>query len=271
MLVLPVGILLTLIAFAWPAFKYNGLSLLFGTQWDPVFQKFGALSFILGTVFTSLLALAICLPFALSIALFLGHYFKNGIAANLLRSTLELVAGIPSVIYGFWGLFVLVPAVRNVEILLNVPPYGVGIITAALILSVMIIPYAASLSREVIALVPEELKEAAISLGATSQEVVTKVIIPYARSGIFAGVLMSLGRALGETMAVTMVIGNMIKLPTSIFDPGNTLASVLANEFAEASGQLYVSTLVELGLILFGITALFSLAGRWIIRKWAQQ
>ena len=185
----------------------------------------------------------------------------------MVKTVIELLAGIPSVIYGFWGLFFLVPAVRWIEVRLGVAPYGVGILTSSLILAVMIVPYAASLGREVVALVPGDLKEAALSLGATRFEVIRKVILPYARSGIFAGVMLSLGRALGETMAVTMVIGNSNFLPTSIFAPSNTMASVIANEFTEATGALYLSTLVQIGLLLFVVTTVINVIGKIIISK----
>jgi phosphate transport system permease protein len=171
------------------------------------------------------------------------------------------------VIYGFWGLFVLVPIIRGLQVKLGVLPYGVGIFSASLILSVMIIPYAASIGREVIALVPSDIKEAGYSLGATRQEVVTKIILPYARSGIGAGILLALGRALGETMAVTMVIGNANILPRSIFSPGNTMASVIANEFAEATGRLYLSSLIEIGVLLFLVTVIINLIGKYVIQR----
>jgi phosphate transport system permease protein len=180
---------------------------------------------------------------------------------------IELLAGVPSVIYGFCGLFLLAPLVRALEIELGVAPYGVGIFTASLVLSIMIIPYTASIGREVISLVPSNLKEAALSLGATRFEVIRKVVLPYAGSGIFAGILLSLGRALGETMAVTMVIGNSNFIPKSIFSPANTLASVIANEFTEATGSLYLASLVELGLVLFVVTTVINIVGKWIIRQ----
>ena len=157
--------------------------------------------------------------------------------------------------------------VRALEIGLNVPPYGVGIFTSSLVLSVMIIPYSASLGREVIGLVPSDLKEAALSLGATRFEVIRKVVLPYARSGIFAGILLSLGRALGETMAVTMVIGNSNIIPMSIFSPGNSLASAIANEFTEATGRLYLASLIELGLVLFMVTTVINVLGKMIVRR----
>jgi phosphate transport system permease protein len=204
----------------------------------------------------------------MAISIFIGEYFKDGPLSSFLKNTTELLAGIPSIIYGFWALFVLVPLVRNFQITLGIPlPYGVGIFSASLVLSVMIIPYAASIGREAVALVPSEIKEAAYSLGATRQEVITKVILPHARSGITAGILLALGRALGETMAVTMVIGNSNLLPSSIFSPGNTMASVIANEFAEATGRLYLSSLLEIGLLLFLVTMTINVIGKYIIKK----
>ena len=188
--------------------------------------------------------------------------------SSIIRSSVELLAGIPSVIYGFCGIFILVPAVRALEMKLHVLPMGVGIFTASVVLSIMVIPFSASLGREVIQLVPSELKEAAYSLGATRYEVIRKVILPYARSGILAGVLLSLGRALGETMAVTMVIGNTNIIPKSIFDPSNTMASVIANEFMEASpGSLHLSSLVAVGLLLFVVTTIVNIIGRYVIKR----
>ena len=222
---------------------------------------------MIGTLATSFLALAISTIFSLPISIFLGEYFTQGTKATFIKSVIELLAGVPSVIYGFWGLFVLAPLVRKLELNLGVPPLGVGIFTAALVLAIMIIPYSASLGREVISLVPADLKEAAFSLGATRFEVMRKIILPYAGSGIAAGIILSLGRALGETMAVTMVIGNRNSIPNSIFSPANTLASVIANEFAEATGSLYLASLVELALVLFLVTTLLNILGKWVIRK----
>jgi len=197
----------------------------------------------------------------------LGEYSRHGNASTFMKSVIELLAGIPSVIYGFWGLFLLVPLVRSLETALGVSPQGVGIFTSSLVLAVMIIPYAASIGTEVISLVPSDLKEAALSLGATRFEVIRKVVLPYAYSGIFAGILLALGRALGETMAVTMVIGNSNFLPESIFSPGNTMASVIANEFTEATGSLYLASLIELALVLFIVTTIINILGKLIIRK----
>lgn len=261
------AIFVSLLVYSFPSIRAFGPSFLLGKTWDPVSGTFGALPFLVGTLLTSFLALLISLPFSLAISIFIGEYFKKGTLSSLLKNVTELLAGIPSIIYGFWALFVLVPIVRNFQVKLGTFPYGVGIFTASLILSVMIIPYAASIGREVVSLVPSDIKEAAYSLGATRQEVITKVILPYARSGIMAGILLALGRALGETMAVTMVVGNSNIFPHSLFSPGNTMASVVANEFTEATASLYVSALIEVGLLLFLVTMIIDVIGRYIIRK----
>ena len=180
------------------------------------------------------------------------------------------MGGIPSVIYGFWGLFFLVPIMRSFEEKMGLPPLGIGIFTTSLLLFVMIIPYSASIGREVITLVPQNLKEGALALGATKYEIIKSVIIPYARSGIFAGILLALGRALGETMAVTMVIGNRNALPTSLFGPANTMASVIANEFTEAVGDVYLSSLIQIGLLLFIVTTIISIIGKQIIKRFGK-
>ncbi len=267
LIILVVAIFLSLLIYSFPSVKEFGFKFLFEKTWDPVSGQFGALPFLVGTLLTSFLALAISLPFSLAISIFLGEYFKKGMVSYILQSAIEILAGIPSVIYGFWGLFVLVPLVRSLEIKLGVMPYGVGIFTASLILAVMIIPYSASIGREVIQLVPSDLKEAAFSLGATQFEVIQKVTLPYARSGILAGVLLALGRALGETMAVTMIIGNANIIPESIFSPGNTMASVIANEFIEATEPIYLSSLIEIGLLLFLVTTIINIIGRYIVKK----
>ncbi len=265
--VLLFAIFLSLIIFSFPAVRQLGIGFLAGSVWDPVTGVFGALPFLVGTLFTSSIALLISIVFSLSISIFLGEYFRSGAISVFIKGAVELLAGIPSVIYGFWGLAFLVPAVRFLELKIGVAPYGVGIFTASVILSIMIIPYSASLGREVISLVPSDLKEAALSLGATRFEVIRKIVLPYARSGILAGVLLSLGRALGETMAVTMVIGNANGLPKSIFAPGNTMASIIANEFTEATGKVYLASLIEMALVLFIVTALINIAGRIIIAR----
>ncbi len=247
--------------------KSFGLGFLFSKEWNPVTEKFGMLPFLAGTLITSIIALLISLPFSLSIALFLGEYFKTGFISKFLSYTTDLLAGIPSVIYGFWGLYLLVPLIRKLEIKLHVTPYGVGILTASLVLAVMIIPYASSIAREIIKLVPGDLIEAGYSLGATRYEVVKKIVIPYSASGIFAGLLLSFGRAFGEIMAVTMVIGNFNFLPKSIFSPANTMASVIANEFTEAVKDIHLSSLIHIGLWLFIITFLINFVGNIVIKK----
>jgi len=206
-------------------------------------------------------------PFALAIGLFLGEFYPTGWISGIIKNAVELLAGIPSVIFGFWGIFTIVPFVRAIEMKFGIPPYGVGILTASILLSIMIIPFSASLIRLVISMVPSNLKEAAYSLGATRFEVIRYVVIPNIRSGMSAGILLSLGRALGETMAVTMLIGNTQAIPKSIFDTGNTMASVIANEFTEATGKVYFSALIEIGLFLFVVTTIINIIGVNIIKR----
>lgn len=265
--VILVAIFFTLLVNSLPALKTFGINFLFTKTWDPVADEYGALPFLIGTLLTSFLALLISTPFSIAVAIFLGEYFKKGIVAEIFKNVIDLLAGIPSVIYGFWGLFVLVPLVRMLQVKLDIAPYGVGIFTSSLVLAIMILPFSVSLSRQVISMVPNHLKEAAYSLGATRFEVIVKVIIPYTKSGLFAGLLLALGRALGETMAVTMLIGNMNALPDGIFSPGNTMASVIANEFSEATGQLYTSALIEMGLFLFVVGTVINILGKQIIKR----
>lgn len=256
----------TLLVTALPAIKEFGIFFFIGTVWDATTETFGALPFLVGTLLTSFLALIISIPFSIAISIFLGEYFKAGAISTFLRSAVEVLAGIPSVIYGLWGLFFLMPAVRFIEMKLGVAPHGVGIFTSSLILAIMIIPFSASIGREVITLVPGDLKEAAYSLGATRFEVIRNIVIPYARSGIIAGILLALGRAIGETMAVTMLIGNSNFLPTSIFSPSNTMASVIANEFAEATG-ITAASLIYVALVLFLVTMVVNIIGTYVIQK----
>jgi phosphate transport system permease protein len=271
MVVLVVGIMLTLVVQSMPSIKALGFKYLWGKTWDPVQDIYGAFPFLLGTLLTSFLALIISIPFSFSVAVFLGEYYPKGWLSNFLKNTVELIAAVPSVIYGFWGLAVLVPIVRSFESKIGVEPIGVGIFSSALILAVMIIPYAASLGRSMIQMVPSQLKEGAYSLGATRWEVIRSVIFPYTKSGLFAGVLLSLGRALGETMAVTMVIGNTSIIPKNIFAPGNTMASVIANEFTEADKSVYISALIELGLVLFLVTVVINMIGKKIINRFTNE
>jgi len=267
MIILVVGILLTLIVQSMPSIKALGLKYLWGRTWNPVEDIYGAWPFLLGTLLTSFLALTISIPFSIAVAIFLGEYHATGWIPNFLKNAVELIAAVPSVIYGFWGLAVLVPMVRTFEGHVGVSPMGVGIFSSSLILAIMIIPYAASLGRSMINMVPSHLKEAAYGLGATRWEVIRSVVLPYTKSGLFAGILLSLGRALGETMAVTMVIGNSSAIPKSIFAPGNTMASVIANEFTEADKPVYLSALIELGLVLFLVTVVINMIGKRVIDR----
>jgi len=265
------GILTTLILESWTSIKALGIGFLWGKIWDPVSNIYGAWPFLVGTLLTSFIALIISVPFSYAIAIYLGEYNPKGWLSSFLKDAVELIAAVPSIIYGFWGLFVLVPIIRNIELKLHVAPYGIGILTSSVILAVMIIPYAASLGITLIRMVPSPLKEGAYALGATRFEVIRSVIMPYTRSGLFAGVLLSLGRALGETMAVTMLIGNTTALGNSfkeiIFGPGNTMASVIANEFTEADHTEYLSALIEIGLVLFLVTVVINLIGKRIITR----
>jgi phosphate transport system permease protein len=271
MIILVLGILLTLIVQSLPSIKALGLKYLWGKVWDPVRDIYGAWPFLLGTLLSSFLALLISIPFSLAVAIFLGEYYPNGWLPDFLKNAVELIAAVPSVIYGFWGLAVLVPIVRTLETHIGVEPVGVGIFSSSLILAIMIIPYAASLGRSMIQMVPSPLKEAAYGLGATRWEVIRSVVLPYTKSGLFAGILLSLGRALGETMAVTMVIGNTSLIPKNIFAPGNTMASVIANEFTEADKPVYLSALIELGLVLFLVTVVINLIGKKIIDRFTNE
>jgi len=271
MVVLVLGIMLTLIIESIPSMKSLGLKYLWGKTWDPVNNVYGAYPFLLGTLLTSFISLIISIPFSFAIAVYLGEYNSKGWLSNVLKNLVELIAAVPSVIYGFWGLLVLVPLVRAFEIKFNILPYGIGIFTSSIVLAIMIIPYAASMGRELIKMVPSNLKEGAYSLGATRYEVIKNVILPYTKTGLFAGVLLSLGRALGETMAVTMVIGNTTLIPTSIFAPGNTMASVIANEFTEADHTLYLSALIELGLFLFCVTVVINMIGKFLISRYTNK
>jgi phosphate transport system permease protein len=247
--------------------KY-GFSFIWSTDWDPVQEKFGALVPIYGTVVTSLIAMLIGVPVSFGIAIFLTELSPAWLKRPL-GTAIELLAAIPSIIYGMWGLFVFAPifqihvqpflqktlgAIPGVSVLFSGPPIGIGMLTAGIILAVMVIPFITAVMRDVFELVPAMLKESAYGLGSTTWEVVWRVVLPYTKVGVIGGVMLGLGRALGETMAVTFVIGNAHRLKASLFAPGNSIASALANEFTEAVGDLYTSALIELGLILFLIT-----------------
>ena len=267
--VLLIAILFTLVLASRPALVANGFRFITGSTWDPVTNTFQALPFVVGTLLTSLIALVIGTILSLALAILMGEYFRSGPFAAIMRTAVELLAGIPSVVYGFIGVFFFVPAVRVLEEALQLPPFGVGIFTSALLLAFMILPYSASIGREMLGLVPSDIKEAALSLGATTSEMIWKVSLPYARAGFTGGVLLSLGRALGETMAVTMVIGNANNLTFNVMAPGNTMASVIANEFSEASSDVYLASLIEIGLLLFIISAVINIAGKIVVNRLA--
>jgi len=232
-----IRIVTTLIFGSIPSFKEFGFGFIYSADWNPTEgrEAYGALPFIIGTLVTSILALILSFPFAFSISLFLGEYYKNGKLPSFLRSVVELLVGIPSVVYGLWGFYALRPLIAD----LGLNTQGFGIFTSSIILAIMIIPYASPLGSELISMVPGSLKEAIYSLGATRLEDVKSVIIPNAGSGIFEGYILALGRAIGETMAVTMLIGNSNKIPTGIFDLGNTMARLIANQFGKANGLKY--------------------------------
>lgn len=259
------GVVYALITDAYDAFEHFGFfRFLTSSEWSYTegAEQYGALPFITGTLLTTLLALLFCIPFSLPVAFFVGEYFKGSRVASILSTVTDLLAGIPSIIYGLWGFYTL----RPVIIALNISPQGSGILTASLVLAIMIVPYAASLSAEFIKMVPNDLKESAYSLGATRAEVVRKIIFPVAGSGIFSSYILAIGRALGETMTVTMLIGNTNNIPTSITSTGNSMASIIANQFGEADG-LRLSSLIAIGLILFLITAVINMIGKMMIKR----
>jgi len=258
------GMVFSLVEGAIPAFKTFGLHFITSTDWNPREDResYGALPFIAGTLITSFSALLISIPLSFSTSLFLGEYFRNTKIAKIIGTMVDLLAGIPSIVYGLWGFYVLRPFLINI----GFENQGFGVLTASLILAIMIIPYATSLSNEIISMVPNDLKEAAYSLGSTRYEVIMNVTVPAARSGIFAGYILAFGRAMGETMAVTMLIGNSNKIPNSIFSTGNSMASVIANQFGEADG-LKMSSLIAIGLLLFILTGLINWVGKLIIKK----
>jgi phosphate transport system permease protein len=250
-----------------------GLGFWTGIVWNPVEGEFGARAFIWGTLYSSILALLLSTPVALGIAIFISDISPKGLRRPLAFLT-ELLAAIPSIVYGIWGMFVLVPFVRKLEVLapgwmkalplFSGPPLGVGMLSAALILAVMVIPFSSSVAREILMAVPWAQREAAYALGATRWEAIRAAVV-YGRAGIFGAIMLGLGRALGETIAVTMVIGNNPQVSASLFAPQYTMAAVIANEFTEAADDLYLSALVEVGLVLFAITLVINVLSRLLI------
>lgn len=280
-LALLAGVILTLVIGSLPAIREYGLEFLYAKAWNPVTERFGALSAIVGTLLTSALAMLVAVPVSLGIAVFLTEMCPMPLRRPI-GIAIELLAGIPSIIYGIWGLFVLAPflqstvqpaiiaAFGDVPVLSEIfagPPYGVGIFTASLILAIMVLPFIASICRDVFAATPPVLKEAAYGVGCTRREVVKRVVVPYSRVGVIGGVMLGLGRALGETMAVTFVIGNSHRLTANLFAPGTTISASIANEFTEAVGELHRSSLVALGLILFAITFVVLAAARLMLAR----
>ena len=267
-LIMPIvcgGVVYALVTDAYDAFEHFGFfRFLTSSEWSYTegAEQYGALPFITGTLMTTLLALVFCIPFSLPVALFVGEYFRDSRIAAVLSTVVDLLAGIPSIIYGLWGFYTLRPIIMA----LNISPQGSGILTASLVLAIMIIPYASSLSAEFIKMVPNDLKEGAYSLGATQLEVVRSVVFPVAGSGIFSSYVLAIGRALGETMTVTMLIGNTNDMPNSIIATGNSMASIIANQFGEADG-LRLSSLIAIGLILFLITAIINMVGKIMIKR----
>ncbi len=269
------GILVSLVVEAWPAFREFGFGFLTGTRWSPADEVFGAVISVYGTLVTSCIALLLAVPISFGIAVFLTETCPKSLRRPL-GTAIELLAGVPSIIYGFWGLFVLAPVFQEyIQPLLIAtglplfegPPLGIGIFTAGLVLSLMVIPFIASVMRDVFETVPPVLKESAYGLGCTTWEVVRNIVLPYTRVGVIGGVMLGLGRALGETMAVTFVIGNANRLASSLFAPGNSIASTLANEFAEADPVLHVPALFALGLLLFAITVVVLAAAKWLTAR----
>nr|WP_020648357.1 phosphate ABC transporter permease subunit PstC [Solimonas variicoloris] len=275
------GVIISLVDGALPALKTFGFSFVTTESWNPVTEKFGAAAPIYGTLVTAFIAMLIGVPISIGIAIFITELCPRPLKRPI-STAIELLAGIPSIIYGIWGLFVLAPLLQayvqpaligtfeNVPMLNNLfagPPYGIGVLTAALILSIMVLPFITSITRDVFETVPAMLKESAYGLGCTTWEVVRYIVLPYSRTGIIGGIMLGLGRALGETMAVTFVIGNAHKIHASLLAPGTTISASIANEFTEADGVMYTSSLIALGLILFIITFIVLAAARLLLLR----
>ncbi len=271
----------SLLVGAWPAFKKFGLSFFISPAWNPVTEDFGALVAIYGTLVTSIIAMLIGVPVSFGIAIFITELCPIWLKRPV-STAIELLAAIPSIIYGMWGLFVFAPffgdyiepwisdnlgQIPIIGSLFSGPPLGIGVLTAGIILGIMVIPFMASVFRDLFEVVPAVLKESAYGIGATTWEVVKMIVLPYTKIGVVGGIMLGLGRALGETMAVTFVIGNADRLESSLLMPGNTISSSLANQFTEAVGQMYTSSLIALGLILFLITfVVLSIAKFFLLR-----
>ena len=280
-LVLLGGVILSLVIGSLPAFQAFGFHFLTSETWNPNDDVYGALGAIYGTIVTSAIAMAIAIPVGLGIAIFLSELCPFPLRKPI-GMAIELLAGIPSIIYGIWGLFIFAPFLQTyveppliavlgpIPVLGNLfqgPPYGIGLLTAGIILGIMVLPFISSISRDVFETVPPVLKEAGYGLGCTTWEVVSNIVIPYSRTGVLGGVMLALGRALGETMAVTFVIGNAHRISASVLSPGTTISAAIANEFTEAVGDLYTSSLIALGLILFVITFIVLAIARYMLMR----
>ena len=277
-----IPVLLVLIAFeviaaAWPAFRQFGFGFLTASEWDTQRGLFGVAPMIYGTVVSSILALILAAPLALGVAIFLSEFSPKWLRQPV-SFLVDLLAAIPSVVYGLWGIFVLLPILRDQVMpflattlglgrtpFFSGPAYGYSMLAGAVILAIMILPYISAVSREVLMAVPRSQREAALAMGATKWEMIRDAVIPYARSGILGGVILGLGRALGETMAVTMLIGNRPEISASLFAPGYTLASVIANEFAEATNELHTAALMACGAVLLIVTLVVNAIARWLV------
>jgi phosphate transport system permease protein len=279
------GIIVSLVEGALPALRQFGFGFFAAVAWNPVTEKFGALAPIYGTLVTSAIAMLIGIPVAFGVALFITELCPRWLKSEL-AAAIELLAAIPSIIYGIWGLFVLAPFIQEyvepalinslgrvpgIGMLFEGPPLGIGVLTAGFILAIMVLPFISSVMRDVFETVPPVLKESTYALGATTTEVVWHVVLPFTRVGVAGGILLGLGRALGETMAVTFVIGNSHHIHASILEPGTTISAALANEFTEAVGDLYLSSLIALGLILFLITFVVLALAKLLLIRLQQQ
>ncbi len=267
-----------------PAFRKFGLAFVYTSEWNPVREQFGALVPIFGTLVTSLLAMIIAVPVSFGVAIFLTEVSPNWMRGPV-ASAVELLAGIPSIIYGMWGLFVFVPVMSDhvqpwlianlgplpiIGYLFQGAPLGIGMLTAGIILGIMVIPFISSVMRDVFSLVPGQLREAAFSLGATRWEVIRGVVLPYTRTAVVGGIFLGLGRALGETMAVTFVLGNAHRLKASLMEPGNSIAAAIANEFTEADSAMYLSSLIALGFLLFVVTFIVLAGAKLMLMRLAR-
>jgi phosphate transport system permease protein len=279
-----IGILLSLIAGAWPAISKYGLGFLTSSVWDPVKDEYGGLVMIYGTLATSIIALVIAVPVSFGIALFLTELSPNWLKRPL-GTAIELLAAVPSIVYGMWGLLVFGPILSSwvqqplqkllagvpyLGALVSGPPVGIGILSAGIILAIMIIPFIAATMRDVFETVPSVFKESAYGVGCTTWEVMRSIVVPYTRVSVVGGIMLGLGRALGETMAVTFVIGNAYRISPSLFEPGNSIASALANEFNEAADPVHRASLIALGLVLFVLTLIVLAASRFLIAQLAR-